>query len=466
MSDHIEVKASDINIDPPFDPEIEMEKVLKDAVKTTLEESKFIPTEDGEMSVVSVSDAPEDTDEVSPEKVYETINSIPDLISDDNLNESAIDDFLNSVDTTPEEEEIVNFFPPYETLTEEDIEDVKNRIKFDEFDDLRFSEAYIKLGQVKDEMRSILGNAKSIMDYTHAKDALKELLDEARQYQEEMEKSMPEDMANDMANDINVAGVSSKNAAIMAGRMRVAQIEKQLESMENEHTKFEDEFQEFLENFNKNLLKLKYAIDILQQKVESFKDAPDKITFILNEMVYLNQKRVERLEEAKKNGASEKSIRLEQAHIDTISNAISDVSDMSYILSKYDHNDPKFIKELKRFKKNKHEDSSYIYDKINVINANGHGRTRFALPMEDLKKLEETLNERFGNETDFICFTMEWLLSKMKSGLSTGYSTYYSLFFRSICDIHNGTYDLGIPEEYLKHLDTMHEEFKTAESLL
>jgi len=462
LSDHIEVKASDINIDPPFDPEVEMEKVFKEAAKTTLEESKFVPSKDGEMSVVTVSDAPEDTDEVSSEKVYETTNSISDLIADDSLNESAIDDFLNSVDTTPEEEEIVNFFPPYEALTEEDIEDVKTRIKFDEFDDLRFSEAYIKLGQVKDEMRSILGNAKSIMDYTHAKDALKELLDEARQYQEEMEKSIPEDMTN----DINVAGVSSKNAAIMAGRMRVAQIEKQLESMENEHTKFEDEFQEFLENFNKNLLKLKYAIDILQQKVESFKDAPDKITFILNEMVYLNQKRVERLEEAKKNGASEKSIRLEQAHIDTISNAINDVSDMSYILSKYNHNDPKFIKELKRFKKNKHEDSSYIYYKINVIKANGPNRVRFALPEEDLKKLEETLNERFSGETDFIYFTMEWLLSKMKSGLSTGYSTYYSLFFRSICDIHNGTYDLGIPEEYLKHLDTMHEEFKTAESLL
>ena len=265
----------------------------------------------------------------------------------------------------------------------------------------------------------------------------------------------------ELSQSMNEFSTSEDNK--FAAEKRLEDAKSKLSDMNAEMEEWEKSAGDFNNSFNHDYDKIEYAIDLLQVALDVFGDRPDYTSFIVDEMKYLNDKRFVTLEKMK-GEIYEKYVTLETKRLNVINDAIINVKNMDFVLSKFNVDNKGFKSFFKLFKKNKHESSEYLYSKCNIIQGSKRNKNRtYAANPVEITAMEEILKERFGCENHkFIMFIIEYLLFNLKGGLSTGFSTYYALTFRSIKDIYEGTYDIQEPEEFLKNFDKLFEVWNKA----
>lgn len=329
-----------------------------------------------------------------------TINSLKDNINV--LNKS------NNMDFEDEFEKIIDLrLSKSYILTEEDKNEIYNTIKRDDFPNMR------------------------LIDLIELKKKYSDLLNELENSKEEIKSYFL------IKNQIENISKFINNKDL-------------LEDLSLETFNEEDEMSEkFINEYPKQHATLTFLLDtILTYIDDNFKEQTKSVKFILDELIYSLNKSISKLN-LKKDELTQKEYNSKLKMYNTSLLALKNKNNIDYIKSKFNYNNKSFITFIK---KNQKFDSERIKRSIRIADKN--------ISDKQLLFIIKYLTERYNDEK-FAITLVDYCVNMLKSGISSGYTTYWKIFLLNLSFISMGNFDLDIKSnDYLRNIDELYEEYK------
>lgn len=225
-----------------------------------------------------------------------------------------------------------------------------------------------------------------------------------------------------------------------------------IESLSLKIDNAEDEMiKKFIDEYPKEYATLDFLLNIVISYIDdNFKDQANSTKFILNEMIYSVNKNIDKLE-LKKDDLLKKEYDSKMKMYKIALTALENKDNIDYIKSKFNSNNKSFITFIK---KNNKFNSERIKRTTRIAND--------IVSEKQILLVIKFLTEKY-NDAEFSISLVDYCANMLKSGISSGYTTYWKIFLTNLSFIAIGNFDLDIkPEEYISNIDYLYKEYKKA----